>query len=144
MDALRAASGQPCCPPFTTVLSLGNKEPRSYLVRLRRAVWACLGAPGGCPGASISDLCAIGGGSPFGLWGWPNFWLGLGLACLLAPPLWHAFLYCGVTVLGWYMCSDLVGGLLVGACGGVFGWLPLCSVVGLRSGADVTRLCVCL
>ena len=31
----------------------------------------CFWAPGGCPGASISDLCAIGGGSHFGLgWGW--------------------------------------------------------------------------
>ena len=50
-----------------------------------------------------------------------------------------------MTVLGWYMlCGALVGGLLVGDCVGVFGWLPLSGVVGLRSGADVTRLCVCL
>ena len=54
-------------------------------------------------------------------------------------------MYCGVTVLGWCMCGALVGGLLVGACVLVFGWLPLCGgVVGLRSGAEVTRLCVCL
>ena len=54
-------------------------------------------------------------------------------------------MYCRVTVLGWYMCSALVGGLLVGACVGVFSWLPLCGgVVGLRSGAAVTRMCVWL
>ena len=27
---------------------------------------------------------------------------------------------------------------------GVFSWLPMCGVVGLRWGADVTRLFVCL
>ena len=70
--------------------------------------------------------------------------MGLGLACLLAPPVRPVFLCRGVTVLGWYMCSALVGGLLVGACVGVFGWLPLCGAVGLHSGADVTRLCVCV
>ena len=37
------------------------EEPPCYLVRLRRGVWACLWAPGGCPGASTSDLCALGG-----------------------------------------------------------------------------------
>ena len=67
MDAQRAASGRPLVrlsPP----LSLGIKAPRCYLVRLSLGV--LLGA-GGCPGASISDLCAIGGGSYFGLgWGW--------------------------------------------------------------------------
>ena len=72
-------------------------------------------------------------------------WLGLGRACLLSPPLWPAFLYCGVTVLGWYRsCGALVGRLLVGDCVGVFGWLQVSGVVGLRSGADVIRLCVCL
>ena len=39
---------------------------------------------------------------------------------------------------------SLVGWLPVVACVGVFSWLPLCGVVGLRWGADVTRLCVCL
>ena len=38
------------------------------------------------------------------------------------------------------MSSALVGGLLVVARAGVFGWLPLCDIVGLRWGADVTRL----
>ena len=43
------------------------------------------------------------------------------------------------------MCGALVGGLLVGACVVVFGWLPLGGgVVGLRSKAEATRLCVCL
>ena len=135
MDAQSAASGRPCCPPFTIVLSLGNKEPRCYLVRLHREVWACFWAPGGCPGASISDLCAIGGGAHFGI--------GSGWALLV---YWRHLcgMYCEVTVLEWYMYSALVGGLLVGDSVGMFGWSPLCGVVGLRSGADVTRLCVCL
>ena len=46
--------------------------------------------------------------------------------------------------LGWCMYSALVEGLLVVACVGVFGRLLLFGVVSLRSGADVTRLCVCL
>ena len=95
-----------------------------------------LGARATCPGAPISDLCAIGGGSHSGLgWGW----------ALLV--YWRHFcgMYCDVTVLGWCMFGALVGGLLVGPCVVVLGGLPLCGgVVGLRSGADVTRLCVCL
>ena len=34
--------------------------------------------------------------------------------------------------------------LPVAARAGVFSWLLLCGVVGLRWGADFTRLCVCL
>ena len=71
MDAQRVASGRPCCLPFTTALSLGHKAPCYYLVCLRRGVLASFRAPGGGPGASISDLCAIGGGSHLSLgWGW--------------------------------------------------------------------------
>ena len=54
------------------------------------------------------------------------------LTLMLTRPV---FLYCGVMVLGWYrLCGALVGGLLVGDCVGVFGWLPVSGVVGLRSG----------
>ena len=35
-------------------------------------------------------------------------------------------------------------GLPVVACVDVLSWLPMCGVVVLRWGADVTRLCVCL
>ena len=115
MGAQRAASGWPCCPPFTTALSLGHKAPCYYLVCLRRGVLASFRAPGGCPGASISDLCAIGGGSHSGLgWGW----------ALLV--YWRHFcgMSCDVTVLGWCMFGALVGGLLVGACV-VVGWIPM-------------------
>ena len=41
-------------------------------------------------------------------------------------------MYCGVLVLGWYMYSALVGGLLVVACVGVFGrccWVVLLALV---------------
>ena len=31
-----------------------------------RGVWACLWAPGGCPGATTSDVWALGGASYFG------------------------------------------------------------------------------
>ena len=97
-------------------------------------VWVFFWVPGGCPGASISDLCAIGGGSHFGLgWGWALlvYWrrlcgmycgvmyCGVIMLCLIV--LWFFpcyFLFgckrhCGVMVLGWYMYGVLVGGLLV-------------------------------
>ena len=77
-----------------------------------------LGARATCPGAPISDLCAIGGGSHSGLgWGW----------ALLV--YWRHFcgMSCDVMVLGWCMFGALVGGLLVGACV-VVGWIPMLSL----------------
>ena len=40
--------------------------------------------------------------------------------------------------------GSLVGGLPVEARAGVFRWLLFCGFVGLRWGAGVTHLCVCL
>ena len=65
------------------------------------------------------------------------------MMCLLAPPWWHVLWSdaCDATCC---MYSALVDGLSVVARVGVFSWLPLCGIVGLRWGAEVTRLCVCL
>ena len=75
-------------------LSLSG-EQRVLLLCCAYAPWSLgvLWAPGGCPGASISDLCAVGGGSHFGLslgWAWLVYRRHL------------CGIYCGLLFLGWY------------------------------------------
>ena len=121
-----------------------TKHPVATICACAVECWRALGRRGVAP-ALRCLICVQSGAVPtLALAG-----AGLGHACLLSPPLWPVFLYCGVMVLGWYvLCGPLVGGLLVGDprgdCVGVFGWLPMSGVVGLRSGADIHRLCVCL
>ena len=98
---------------------------------------AC-GRRGDRPCASISDLCALGGDSYFGLaWGWAllAYWRHLGGLC------------CAVTHVTRLVLMHVQRPEEAGCRLWLvreFCWLPLCGVVGRRWGADVTRLCVYL
>ena len=66
--------------------------PPGYLVLLHRGIWACLWAPGGCPGASPSAVWALGGSS-FGaglVWAMLVYWrhvggMGCAVLCAMGP-----------------------------------------------------------